>query len=126
MVEALAILLLSGVLVCSGITAASLPGGLLFSRAEKLEDAVNRGMFPGWVAKPLLLCETCMATVWGNLTWFPLSFLPALGLSWIERLAFFVPLWFGIAVCNHALWVVISTLKAIRDAHARRDPPQHH
>ncbi len=126
MIEALAILLLSGVLVCSGITAASLPGGLLFPAYAKLNDAVNRGMFPAWPAKPLLLCETCMATTWGNLTWFPLSFLPALDLSWVDRLAFFVPMWFGIAVCNHVLWVVISTLKAIRDAHISRDPTQHH
>lgn len=118
-------LILTGVLVCGGITVASLPEGILHKRAERLRDAVSRGMFPGWLAKPLLLCETCMATIWGNLTWFPLSFLPFVGWGWVERLSLFVPMWLGIAVCNHFLWVVISTLKSLRDD-PRRDPTQHH
>lgn len=119
------LLLLTAVLACGGITTASLPKGILAPLAEYLDKLVRAGRFPEKWAEPLLLCDTCIATVWGNLTWFLVSFAPSLHIHWWDRLLFAVPLWFGTAFCNHVLWTVISTLKKIRDGDPSTDPYKH-
>jgi len=40
-----------------------------------LKEFVLKKEFPLWILKPTILCVTCMASFWGSLSYFTLSFL---------------------------------------------------
>lgn len=110
-------LTLMAVLVCGGLTAASQPDGLLGPVREWLDLRVRSGFLSKYIAKPLLLCETCMASIWGSLTYWTITLVshhrpcfPALFFWWP-----FVIL--ATAFINHVLWTIVHTLAAIRDHH---------
>lgn len=100
-------LLLSAWVVCGAIVAATLPEGVLRPWWKALDELVRRGMFPSFLAKGLLLCEICLASIWGNLTWLGLSFWPELGMDWTDRAFLLVPLWSGTAFLNFVTWTLL-------------------
>lgn len=112
-------------LVCGGVTVASLPGGILSGVKQWLSNRVRRGLFPEWLAKPLLLCDTCMASVWG-IPQFILWLLD--GPSWLWAAYYGIAFVCGLALLNYACWTLLSTFGAIRDrnADASRAQGQHH
>lgn len=117
-------LLLSAVLVCGGITAAGQPKGLLEPLFKWLDGLVQRGFVPSWIAKPFLLCETCIATIWGNVTWLVLSFSPSLDIGFFDRIFWFIPLWLGTAFLNFIIWSFIAYISR-KNGNPGPDTKQH-
>lgn len=116
-------LLFCSVLVCGGVyVAASLTGGLAHPLFLRLKDRVERGLLSHYIANPLLLCETCMASTWGTVTYFGIDILWNgwyAAVPW--RMIGMLPVAIGgIAIGNHVLWVVINTLKEIQAVHAHQ------
>lgn len=88
--------------LCACLVIASMPGGFLHGVRNWLDSMVRRGLLPKYVAKPLLLCETCMAWPWGGavfLLCYPWS-------GWSVLLV--VPFVLLLAVANFAFWTVLT------------------
>lgn len=105
-------LIILAVLVCGGISAASLQGMILFERKKKIELRVRAGTFPERLAKPLILCNTCMASFWGSLVYWIAGACLSLIQSWTAIL-----LWpfaiAAIAFLNHVSWWLYLALKQV-------------
>ena len=37
---------------------------------ESLQSKVDRGFFPSWLGKPIMLCSPCMNSLWGSLVYW--------------------------------------------------------
>ena len=103
-------------LACGGLSAASLPGGILEDYRKYVELRVTAGTLSKKWAKPLITCNTCMASLWGSLVyWLPGSLLvPYAG--WYDLLVRLV-LWpfavLGIACLNHVTWWLYLACAAV-------------
>jgi hypothetical protein len=95
--------------VCNGLTASSQPNMLLGPLRDRLEDYMRRGLLSPWIAKPLLLCETCMASFWGLLCFFLLLHRP------LDHLRLLVPFILCLAIANYALWTALSLMRVLKD-----------
>ena len=104
---------LIGTLTCVGAYAVSITeGNPLFLLRKFLKNRTDRGLLKKWIAKPLLLCDLCMTSVWGTgvyLLFFQLKW-------WYFKL--YVPYLFCVAAGVYILWTVLSTFRAIRDSYA--------
>lgn len=102
------------VLACGGLTAASQPDGVLHPLRKRLESGVQRRMLSKNIAYPLLLCDVCMASLWGSISYWVLMWVFHVELSW-EVVAMWPFQVLAVAVINLLLWTVISTLGAVRE-----------
>lgn len=90
--------------LCACLVIASMPGGFLYGVRKWLDSMVRRGLLPKYVAKPLLLCETCMAWPWGAAVFF-------LAYPWSAWSALLVvPFILLLAVVNFSFWTCMSML----------------
>lgn len=114
-------LLLCSVLVCGGVyAAASLSKGLLNPLFMRLKDRVERGLLSHYIANPLLVCETCIASTFGLGTYIGVDLLWH---GWWQQVPWTLIGMAPVAICgtaiiNHVLWVIINTLKEIQAVYA--------
>lgn len=114
--------------LCACLVIASMPGGFLHGVHKWLDGMVRRGLLPKYVAKPLLLCETCMAWPWGGAVFFFVY-------SWNGwSILLIVPFVLLLAVVNFAFWTAVYflinankffNLMMQKDAHTEPDQKQH-
>jgi hypothetical protein len=98
---------------CGGIYAVSMIRyNLLNDWRIWMESRIARGFGHRWIAHPILLCDTCMASVYGTLVY--LLFFLQKG-DWLNLAVWWIPFLFQVALGNYALWTLISTLRAIRN-----------
>lgn len=122
-------MLFVAVLFCGGVFAAARPKGLLSTWSTRLSSATDRGMLSHYISYPLLLCSTCMASIWGSFAFWLLVLALRISLEWrlLAWWALFVPC---CAMGNFILWTVLDwylrRIKAIDDGNTRTDPVQHH
>lgn len=122
MVQRLLLLQIAAALVCGGIHIAGRPRMLLHRWWKVLADRVDRGLFPETLAKPLWLCYPCMASIWGTLTYWGLSW----GLGWLDQwrplLVYYPVMVLGTVLLNTlSSSVLLHMDKLIEDAHAKMD-----
>lgn len=127
------LLLVGAVGLIGGVTVSSRPSPVfdtppfLYPVWFWWEDLHARGKVPTWIAKPLLLCPTCMSSVWGSLVYLGIGFL-------LEPTAWRTALfwgWWPIHVCATAFGVHLllnlnsALLTLLADGHPRPDRQQH-
>jgi len=105
-------LMLLAVLVCGGLSAASLPGNLLYPIWQYLDLRVRSGVFPKMLAKPLLLCNTCMASIWGTFVFWIGGFALDLIISWKSVIIWPIVV-IATAFLNHLFWWLYLALHKI-------------
>ena len=120
--------LFSAVLVCGGLFAAARPDGLLEKpkRWVFLHYAGMHPRLPKWIAYPLILCATCMASLWGTLAFLLCRWL--MRIHWSEELwGWWAIIILGTALINYVLWTCLTTLETIRDHYGNvsRDQVRH-
>ena len=97
---------------CGGLSAASLQGNLLYGARQYLELRVKAGTLSKNVAKPILLCNTCMASFWGTIVYW----VAGAGFGWITSW-FCLILWpfaiTGTAFLNLLSWWLYLALKQV-------------
>ena len=118
--------LVVAVAVCGVLFAAARPLGFLEPFRVWIILKVVTGKLNEKVANALILCDVCMATFWGILTFWACVWLLRIHLEW-RLLLFCFFCWAANAVANRVLWTVLFTLEKIRDHYGNlgRDPVRH-
>ena len=100
-------------------------GMILFRIKESLRSSTDRGFFPSWLAKPLLLCSPCMNSIWGGVTYWIFVYFLA-GVSWKITLVVWPFALFSAVTISILIESVHSHLKKPRsDGNPRRHPVIH-
>jgi len=112
------------VLYCGGIFAAARPNGLLSDVRDKLQSKVDRGMLSHFIAYPLLLCSTCMASVHGTFAFIISALIIQTPVSWslAGQWLLFVP---ACAMGNFLLWTVVDVLESLVAYLRSKQLPRH-
>jgi predicted PurR-regulated permease PerM len=101
--------------VCLGLAAASVEGNALHWLYKWLDRMVRRGMMSIWIAKPILLCTTCMASLWGLFTYCTAG-LVLWDANLLERASCIIPYILCVAALNELISTAIVTLQVLKQS----------
>lgn len=102
----------SSFLVISAVTLATRKEGDIFHDVRaKLKSSADRGMFPKKLAKPLLLCETCMSSIWGSLIYVVAHLLFDLPGTWQQKVALGILNVAGTATITALFWQIFVLIE---------------
>jgi hypothetical protein len=101
--------------VCLGLAAASVEGNALHWLYKWLDRMVRRGLMSIWLAKPILLCTTCMASLWGLFTYCTAG-LVLWNANLFERALCIIPYILCVAALNELVSTAIVTLQALKQS----------
>lgn len=110
--------------ICNGLTLSAQPKHWLNPVRNALDRRVRRGLFPLWLAKPLLLCETCMASIYGTGTYLSVTALSNGGVA-VRDWLLLVPFVFLLALCNYTYWLLMALVKTTINGNTRADKVEH-
>lgn len=105
--------MLWAVLACGGVTAASQPKALLGDVREAMEAWTEKRPWRKYLSKPVLLCDTCLASVWGSAVYWSYWMTLQPKLTWLQLLHMWPLFVLCVATGNYVLWTLLGTLRAL-------------